>query len=56
MLAIRVQFLVYSSSFSKVGSRLGEARVSLFTGLDYWNGILDWTTGMTIVLFCEVFE
>ena len=29
--------------------------VSLFTGLDYWNGILDWTTGMTFVLFCEVF-
>ena len=22
-------------------------RVSLFTGLDYWTGILDWTTGMT---------
>ena len=23
------------------------AGVSLFTGLDYWTGILDWTTGMT---------
>ena len=22
-------------------------RVSLFTGLDYWNGLLDWTTGLT---------
>jgi len=21
--------------------------VSLFTGLDYWNGLLDWTTGLT---------
>ena len=21
--------------------------MSLFTGLDYWTGILDWTTGMT---------
>ena len=21
--------------------------VSLFTGLDYWTGLLDWTTGLT---------
>jgi len=25
----------------------GTDRVSLFTGLDYWNGLLDWTTGLT---------
>ena len=24
-----------------------QSRVSLFTGLDYWNGLLDWTTGLT---------
>ena len=24
------------------------ARVSLFTGLDYWTGLLDWTTGLKI--------
>jgi len=21
--------------------------MSLFTGLDYWNGLLEWTTGLT---------
>ena len=30
------------------GGNCGLCRgVSLFTGLDYWTGILDWTTGMT---------
>ena len=24
-----------------------EIRVSPFTGLDYWTGILDWTTGLS---------
>ena len=26
---------------------VNDNRVSLFTGLDYWNGLLDWTTGLT---------
>ena len=26
--------------------RLQKERVSVFTGLDYWNGIVEWNTGM----------
>ena len=28
---------------------------SLFTGLDYWTGLLDWTTGLTFDLKCSIY-
>ena len=28
-------------------------RLSLFTGLDYWTGILDWTTGLKFFPFLD---
>ena len=27
----------------------------VFTGLDYWTGLLDWTTGLTLELTFELF-
>ena len=30
-------------------------RVFVFTGLDYWTGLLDWTTGLTFELTFELF-
>ena len=27
----------------------------VFTGLDYWTGLLDWTTGLTFELTFELF-
>ena len=30
-------------------------RLSLFTGLDYWTGILDWTTGLSYFPFLDKF-
>ena len=27
----------------------------VFTGLDYWTGLLDWTTGLTLELTIELF-
>ena len=30
-------------------------RVFVFTGLDYWTGLLDWTTGLTLELTFELF-
>ena len=30
-------------------------RRSLFTGLDYWTGLLDWTTGLTFDLKCSIY-
>ena len=35
-------------------TQLGE-RVFVFTGLDYWTGLLDWTTGLTFELTFELF-
>ena len=29
--------------------------VFVFTGLDYWTGLLDWTTGLTLELTFELF-
>ena len=29
--------------------------VFVFTGLDYWTGLLDWTTGLTFDLIFELF-
>ena len=29
--------------------------VFVFTGLDYWTGLLDWTTGLTFELTFELF-
>ena len=29
-------------------------RVFVFTGLDYWTGLLDWTTGLTFELTFEL--
>ena len=31
------------------------AGVFVFTGLDYWTGLLDWTTGLTLELTFELF-
>ena len=28
------------------GARKAQPRQSLFSGMDYWNGLLEWTTGM----------
>ena len=35
--------------------RTGCLWVFVFTGLDYWTGLLDWTTGLTFELTFELF-
>ena len=40
----------YSLNFVMYGLQI---RLSLFTGLDYWTGILDWTTGLEFFPFLD---
>ena len=35
--------------------RLQVARLSIITGLDYWNGLLEWTTGLTFFVLKIIF-
>ena len=35
--------------------KLSVVGLSLFTGLDYWNGILDWITGLSYFPFLDKF-
>ena len=43
----------FEGVYSQLHYRL-EGR-SLFTGLDYWTGLLDWTTGLTFDLKCSIY-
>ena len=39
----------------KLERKVRYRRVFVFTGLDYWTGLLDWTTGLTFELTLELF-